>query len=306
MASKHYPVKTKLSFDMAVGNSEDGDSQMSEIISLPRELSAHNRRMYRMNKFYAINGGTISIDYNEHRGDLSNFVFTVKVLGDTWFERQAYQEAFTQWLEMRDSADAPNDLKGRWNDWRVKMHTGQTSLLDSAPNANYGDFDMSDYTFFKSDGSVGTQVAYCHAMTDWNENDSDFSLTEAYKQLLMKPPVQVLPEADAATSLASSPYARFDTIETTDVGLEIMKDAIEEGANPPYAREYQQPSLETVYQGRLPSIGSTVMLPSFIAPLGYIQVTVRVDDDSATLEDDHEFNITLDVAKGAYKGVLAL
>ena len=285
----------------------------STILSLPRELSAHNRRLYRMNKFYAVNGGTIALELNEQEegSQLSSILFKVEVLGDTWFERQAYQEAFKQWLEMRDSADAPNDLKGRWNDWRVEMVNAQGNLLDSAPNANYGDFDMSDYTFFKSDGTVGTQIGYCHDMNDWDENDTSFSLTEAYKQMLMKPPVQDLPEVDAQTTLASSPYARFDTIETTGVGIEIMKDAIEEGANPPYSRAYQQPALEVVYEGRLPSMGSTIMLPSFIAPLGYVKITATADGIDRNgapleLEDDTEFTLTFDVAKGDYKGVLAL
>ena len=281
-----------------------------EYISIPRELAAHNRRLYRMNKHYAVSGGMLSLRQKEGFQDISNVRIDIQVLGDTWFERQAYQEAFEQWLEMRETTDTPNDLKGRWNDWRVLMDSQQSSdsteLLRSASITKYGDFDFSDYTFHKSDGTVGTQLAYATNMTDWNESDSTFSMQEAYKQMLMKPPVQDLPEVDASTTLASSPYVRFDTIDTNEVGVEIMKDAIEEGFNPPYSRDYQQCDNETIFSGRLPSNGSTVHLPSFIAPLGYIKVLMRVDDSKEQFIEDMEFTLTLDVANGDYKGVAAI
>lgn len=307
MVAKHYPVKTNLSFDIE----PDEDTALSiEYVSLPRELSAHNRRLYRMNKHYAVNGGMVTLKAKEGFQDVSNIRIEINTLGDTWFERQAYQEGFKQWLEMKDSVDTPNDLKGRWNDWRVKMLPNQndspSALLDSAPSSHYGSFDFSDYTFYKSDDSVGTQIAYAGSMQTWNENETQFSLLEAYKQMLMKPPVQDLPETDATQTLAASPYVRFDTIDTNEAGVEIMKDEIEEGANPPYSREYMPPSLECVYEGRLPSTGSTVHLPSFIAPLGYIQIVLRIDDSQETFIEDMELNLSLSVAHGDYKGVAAI
>jgi hypothetical protein len=308
---KPYPVKRKLSY-LFEGDDINGNLGTG-IISLPRDLSAANRRLYRMNNHYGVEGMRISIPEKERFDDSSQLVVEVSVLPDTWLQRNAITEGFEQHQEMQKSVtDVHDRQKGRWADWRVyfdRFHgNGDYVTLKSEPNQHYGEWDYSDYTFLDNDGStIITQHAYAMGDSEWDKTESKFSLLTAYKNLLQTPKLTQLPNSNDPTSLvAKSPYAQLGARHLGNAGIEIVEDMIEEGGNPPYSTEYFTPDREVIFEGRMPSNGRSIAIPPFIAPLGYVRINVRDDANTGELlDDDFEMELTVNVAGGSYKGVLA-
>lgn len=265
----------------------------TQYIDTAKLLSQVNHRLYRQQKMYCVRVGILGDSGDAQR-------IQVKAAPNTWAvrkglvsARQAYNSA------MRKSGV---NLRGRWNDFRVKYNQTQytaNSNFDDAQNVSTSD---SENLLSLVAGDSGTaegsaaQFFGFHILgqtTQTNVGNATGSYGCVYEYSNWQDTEENSPQ-DTATV---APYSQLNS--DSMMASANVEAAIEDGDSPPYnptslqvpEQEYWASMLATA--SRNPAASVT---PWIVAPAGLLSVT-NLD---ATGND-----IYLEIMAGNYKGVLA-
>lgn len=328
MASKKKGAKRKKSFTPAsrflryqIQNSATPNQETSHYIDLARDLSAINRRLYRQGKVYQV--ANISIT---SRNTINGFV-SFSTAPDTWVTRASWNRGKKMYDEMNKLVlDMPgsNARKGRYHDYKVYLDNAHRSAaqnrpLDSANNqAGSGEWIASE--FHSPDGTTTqdlftTHLLGAHAVgAGGGDNYESIGLILSYGEARAT--------VNQETPLTDSQGSDDPLLNLFDSGSQVDEIAadLENDANAPPYKLMSGGSEATIgehYPGsssnmpralvnRLVGIGQqggvsapTVMVPGFTAICGLIEV------EMASAVENDVFDITIELAPGAYKGVAA-
>ena len=325
VAKKFTPVNRFLRYQITTSGT--ANTETSHFIDIMRDLSASNRRLYRQHKVVQI--ANISVTSRNTNNGLISF----STAPDTWVTRAALRRGKKMHEEMASLAlDLPGSekRKGRWNDFKVYL-SDDHRLAQSDSNKTPRTRDNGNllagsgewvYSKFQSpDGQTGSDEFRAHILGAHTPGADP--ATNPYTSIGL---IQSYGEARATvnddTPLVDSQGSDDPLLNLFDAGTqvdEIANDLENDGDNPPY-KILQSGDKSTIgehYPGassnmpkpivnRLAAIGQqggssapTVMLPGFTALCGLLEIEVQ----SASASD--EFDITIEIAPGSYKGIAA-
>lgn len=318
---KMQPAVTDLYFQNI--SYDDSKSHTRWYIDTARELSKVNRRLYEQGRMYAYQG--LTFVWRADAAAVATVEVTVRTAGNTWIVHNSHVKGHALWNEMQALVLEDNpSIKGKWHDFKVTMATTQTgwsgsgnslSCRDSA-GALYedGEWNMSTYVMPQHEVDPATGLPLPAEEFDacliGGNNVSRKSLVLAYQdsRATVSPDQPNTPPglADSFFSLLTDSGSQEPELAT------VIQD---ENENAPYSLDnYPQgdtnaPTTTTVAYGAISSAEVDGRIPSFIAPCGLLEISVKAFD-AAGIELDPEITPTIDlllhVAPGAYKGVAAI
>lgn len=288
-------------------------------VDIAQCLSLMNRKAFRQGMEYYIESWSIS---SSQPCDASLFT-----LDESWVNTNAWVKAFHTWLKSQEQLDDFDQIKGRYHDFKVFMSRDHQ---DDGVIANLLPYDFSlaqsavvspsvmyewaeSHIQIPNDGAVGTTNEYDLHMLGPDQPASAGSrskgIVAGYAESRARP--QTL-DPNTTMNLFSWMDSAFDDGDNL---FEIRSDVQSENDTPPYLID-QDTSIEFYPGGTQylsgagdgmtvqhalainPALGSYIIKrgPGFVAPLGL----VRIVGTPETI-----FQITLNIAVGPYKGVMA-
>ena len=161
--------KSKKSNDSAVrylryelNNSSSANTETSHYVDLARDLSVVNRRLMRQGRIYHIKKITVVSSNTPNMPDaVEAGRISASVIPLSWVSRQAWKRGFQTWQKMNSEAMHANlkSVQGTWADFKVYMHSGQTTHTLLTPKDNGGNsYSVGEWTYSKyvsPDGTTG-------------------------------------------------------------------------------------------------------------------------------------------------------
>ena len=117
MVSKIEPAVLTLNYEIITSPAGVGN-----YISLSRDLSNLNRRLYRQGMQYAVGGLTITDDLVVAPATGRGLEINVSTAGNTWITQNAWKKGQALWMQMQKEVLESNpSVKGKWADFKVLM-----------------------------------------------------------------------------------------------------------------------------------------------------------------------------------------
>lgn len=309
--NSHSPSVRHLRYQLTANQAET-----SHFIDLARDLSLVNRRLYRQGKHYFVKKITVT-SRNSNNGLVS-----VSAAPTSWIVSAAWKKAFRLWNSMREGhGGAPGSglprgvTPAKWADFKVYLSTDHRSAtmplpIDNGNNAVITNTSEWIYARFVSpDGTAGADEFEAHLLGPDVGSAGAFTsvgIVQGYKES-RRTVMQDTSGAEIDTD--SWMINLFDDGTTLD---EVADDLKEDGDLPPYdldsytggASNMPKPIVQQmkslVQSAALPNSAPSIVLGSVQAPCGLLEFELQSDSDSDT------FDVLIEVAEGAYKGVKAL
>lgn len=165
-------TKSSKTFESAVrylryelNNSSSAGTETSHYVDLARDLSVVNRRLMRSGRVYhikkisVVSSNTPNIGPDNPIGQQGRI--SASVIPLSWVARQAWKRGFQTWQKMNSEAMHANlkSVQGTWADFKVYMHSGQTTHTLLTPKDNGGNsYSVGEWTYSKyvsPDGTTG-------------------------------------------------------------------------------------------------------------------------------------------------------
>lgn len=310
MVSKIEPAVLTLNYELLVD-----PVGVDNYLSISRDLSNLNRRLYRQGMQYAIGGLTITDDLGAARG----LEINVSTAGNTWITQNAWKKGQALWMQMqKEVLDSNPSVKGKWADFKILM----TEEMASANTRKALDGSMSPWQpgqewerslYVVPQHDVDPATGLVKAAEEWfaclvgpdDVANKIFSLTKAYEE--SRSTVQTVTPNVPAT-LPNSFYLKLQDDGSQDP--ELAGVVIDENDAPPYAMgPGAYPGGEAFgVKGAMTRVGRGVMnnftpllnMPGFTAECGFIYINAKSTEGSANCR------VQVHLVPGEYKGVLAV
>lgn len=315
MAQKAKPKRkaSKKSNDTAVrylryemNNSSSANTETSHYVDLARDLSVVNRRLMRSGRVYHIKKITVVSSNTPNIPDAPEAGrISASVIPLSWVSRQAWKRGFQTWQKMNSEAMHANlpSVQGTWADFKVYMHSGQTTHTLLTPKDNGGNsYSVGEWTYSKyvsPDGTTGADEFGAWMLGDhsgsagaWNHIGLIKSYAESRATVQDGSPF-------VPSNLSDDPLVNvFDYGTTVD---EVLDNVEGDNDQAPYniytypgeASNGPQPMVvqhSTIVDGR-------AMLGGFEAMLGLVEFEIK-----SPVEND-TYSILVELAPGPYRGI---
>jgi hypothetical protein len=290
-------------------------------VDTARELSKVNRKLISQAKCFGIE--SVEFYFTGQTGAASILV-QAQTASDNWVVNNAHTKGEALWHQMNELVLEDNpSIRGRWQDYKVRLDSGQTlartlACTDGAGDVYLdGEWTYSVYVMPQHDVDPATGqplVATEYTATLIGEDTSTKrSLTNAYA--LSRATVQPI-DPSVPAGLSSSFFNLL-----TDSGSQEpeLADRIEDDNDqPPYDQD-TYPGMDNgvgfvnaahpIDQGvAVATIGAPVgRIGSFVAPCGLIRFKVTAFDvNGSPLSSNVEMQMKITVMSGKYKGIAAI
>lgn len=149
-------------------NSGNPGTETSHYIDLAKDLSVLNRRLYRQGRDYHVKKITIVSSDTPNMGSR----VSVSGIGDSWVARGAWKRGFKTWNLMNKEASAtlPNDVSGKWSDFKIYLSNDARVGTFARPMDNGGNlYDEGEWTrsvYISPDGTTSDDSFSIHMLGD--------------------------------------------------------------------------------------------------------------------------------------------
>lgn len=291
-------------------------AESSHFIDLARDLSLVNRRLYRQGKHYFVKKITVT------SRNTADGLVSVGAAPTSWMIGAAWKKAFRLWNQMREGhGGAPGSglptgvSPAKWADFKVYLSTDHRAAtmplpLDNGNNAVVATNADWDYSrFISPDGTAGADEFTAHLLGPNDGSVGAFNsvgIVQGYEE--SRRTVQQ-DETSSEINTDSWMVNLFDDGTTLD---EIADDLKTDGDYPPYqfnqysgaATNMPKPIVQQMKSLVQSTAGNqnapSITLGGVQAPCGLLEIEVQSGADGDT------FDVLIEVAEGAYKGVKAL
>jgi hypothetical protein len=301
------PAVTTLNYD--IDYSQVG---VDNYISISRDLSNLNRRLYRQGMQYAIAGITVSDDV----GSTRDIEINVSTAGNTWIVHNAWKKGQALWMEMQKNVlDSNPSVAGKWRDYKVLMTeemafsntaralTGSMSAWPAGQEWTRSLYVVPQHEVDAAGQPLPAEEWYACLIGPDDPAQKIFSLVKAYEESRATVQ-QVAPNVPG--TLPNSFYLKLQDDGSQDPELATV--IIDENDQPPYATAYPggeafgvKGAMTRVGRGTLNSNAPTLQMPGFTAECGFIYLNAK----SAT-DVTGNVRVQVHLVPGEYKGVLAV
>lgn len=281
-------------------------------ISLSRDLSNLNRRLYRQGMQYAVAGITVTDDVGATR----DIELNVSTAGNTWIVHNAWKKGQALWMEMQKEVLESNpSVAGKWRDYKVLMTESMAfantiRALDGAMAPWQAGQEWTRSLYVVPQHDVDPATGLVKAAEEWyacligpdDPANNIFSLVKAYEE--SRATVQDIAPNVPAT-LPNSFYLKLQDDGSQDPELATI--VIDENDQPPYATAYPggsafgvAGSMTRVGRGILNANAPTLQMPGFTSECGFIFINATSSAGTGNCR------IQVHLVPGEYKGVLAV
>lgn len=310
----HTPCVRHLRYQLT--NSGTPGTETSHFISLARDLSAVNRRLYRQGKHYFVKKITVT------SRDSDNGLVSVSAAPNSWVLSAAWKKAFRLWNSMREGhGGAPGSglprgvSPAKWADFKVYLSNDHRTATMAVPldNGNnpvsLADSEWIHARFISPDGTTGADEFTAHLL------GTDVGAVGAYTSVgIVKGYAQsrrTVQQDDSGDFIDTDSWMvnLFDDGTTLD---EVAEDLKDDGDLPPYDLDnypggntnMPKPIVQQMKALVQSAAGATnapsITLGGIQAPIGVLEIETQ----SGVPED--VFDVLIELAEGDYKGVKAL
>lgn len=310
MGSKIEPAVLTLNYDLLTST-----VGVDNYISISRDLSNLNRRLYRQGMQYAIGGLTITDDLGTSRG----LEINVSTAGNTWITQNAWKKGQSLWMQMqKEVLDSNPSVKGKWADFKILMteemaFANTRRALDGSMSPWQPGQEWERSLFVVPQHDVVQSTGLVKAAEEWyacligpdDVANKTFSLVKAYEE--SRSTVQTEAPNVPAT-LPNSFYLKLQDDGSQDPELAAI--VIDENDAPPYAMgPGAYPGGEAFgVKGSMTRVGRGVMnnftpllhMPGFTAECGFVYIAAKSTEGTANCR------LQVHLVPGEYKGVLAV
>jgi len=164
MKSKIVPAVRYLRYELT--NSSTANTETSHYVDLARDLSIVNRRLMRSGRVYHIKKITVVSSNTPNMTPETPYTeagrISASVIPLSWVSRQAWKRGFETWQKMNREAMHANlpSVQGTWADFKVYMHSGQTTHTLLTPKDNGGNsYSVGEWTYSRYVSPDGTTSA---------------------------------------------------------------------------------------------------------------------------------------------------
>lgn len=311
--TSHTPAVRHLRYQLT--NSGTPNTEVSHFISLARDLSLVNRRLYRQGKHYFVKKITVTSRNSD------NGLVSVSAAPTSWVVGGAWRRAFKLWNSMREGhGGAPGSglptsvTPATWADFKVYLSNDHRTAtmplpLDNGNNAvSVSDSEWIHSKYQSPDGTTGADEFTAHLLGPNVGSVGAFTsvgIIQGYEESR-----RTVQQDDSGDVIGSDSWMinLFDDGSTLD---EIAADMKADGDLPPYdVNSYPgsdnnmvKPLVQQMKALVQSAAGATnapsITLGSVQAPIGVLEFETQ----SGVASD--VFDVLIELAPGDYKGVKA-
>lgn len=311
--SKPVPVVRHLRYDLD-GNDGPGAGTNTHYLSLARDLSAINRRLYREGRVYHIKRITVR-SKNTANSPVGTHV-SFSVVNPGWVGRNAWKRGFEYWKKQRSEVMETSGAKaGKWDDFKVYMNDSHRLLQEAADglgipylrpvdvdgNAiNIGEWNRA--TLSSPDGTAGADQFELHMLGNHNGGAGSRVSVGLVKSYGESRTTITNEQPNTPSTASSDPLVNlFDDGTTHDNVMDLIED---ENDSAPYA-QFAYVGDDT--NAPSPLTMAEVVLDNGNAVVGGFEVLcglLRVDISAVDATDD-DVSVLVELAPGNFRGIKA-
>ena len=264
-----------------------------QYIDTAKLLSQVNHRLYRQQKMYCVRVGILGDSTDTQR-------IQVKAAPNTWMVRKALKLSRQAYNDAMRKSGA--NLRGRWNDFRVKynvtQYTGNTNFDDAQGVSTTDSENLLSLVAGDSGTAEGSSAQFYGFHIIGNTDGTNVgSATASYGSVYEYSNWQDTDQDEPQDSGTISPYSALShDAQQASANVELL---VEDGDAPPYNPTSLQVQEQEYWASMLANTArnpASSVTPWIVAPAGLLTVTNY---------DNTGNDIYIEVMAGKYKGVLA-